>query len=264
MSNIANSFAPQAETDALDPILATPHLDLQSAAAQTALASFINNVYENLFNRASDTGGENYRVGQITSGAVGLGAAALAIANGATGSDAIAVLNKITVALDFTMRTDLAGLGAVPPYAASFLPAARSVLTGVDGTSLNDATVTAGLKATTIYISAAATGGTTAIAAVADTLSAAAGLITISASNTVTDPGAGSYTINFAAGVSGDTLVLHSGGTDQITGFDPAAGDVLDLRSLLGEAQLTAAEVLPNPGSGLHRFRSRSGRGAAV
>ena len=157
------------------------------------------------------------------------------------------MLNKITVALDFTMRTNLAGLGAVPPYAASFLPAARSVLSGVNGTSLNDASVTTGLNATTTYLNSAS--GSAATAAAEDTLAAASGQITISTSNSVTDPGAGSYAIRFAAGAGNDTLVLHSGGTDQITGFDPSAGDVLDLPSLLSGAQLTAQDVLPNLGS---------------
>ncbi len=247
LTNIANAFAPQPETDALYPILGAANLDLQTAAAQASLATFIGNVYGNLFDRTADTAGETYWVGQITSGAVGLGAAALAIANGATGADAIEVQNKIAVALDFTTRTSASGLGVTPPYASSFLPAAGSVLTGVDGTALNDASVTAGEAATTAYISGAAT----AIVATASTLSAssASDQITISASNSVTDPGAGSFMIQFATGVSDDTLVLHSGGTDQITGFNPAAGDVLDLRSLLAGAQLTAQDVLSNLGS---------------
>ena len=247
LTNIANSFAPQAETDALYPILGTPDLNLQTAAAQAGLTTFIGNVYSNLFDRTADTAGQAYWVGQITSGAVGLGAAALAIANGATGSDAIEVQNKIAVALDFTTRTAASGLGVTPPYPSSFLPAARSVLAGVDGTSLNDASVTAGEAATTTFISSAPT----AIVATGGALSASSAndQITISTSNSVTDPGAGSFTIQFATGVSGDTLVLHSGGPDQIIGFNPAAGDVLDLSSLLAGARLTAQEVLPNLGS---------------
>jgi hypothetical protein len=40
--------------------------------------------------------------------------------------------------------------------------------------------------------------------------------------------------------------VLHSGGTDQIAGFDLTNGDKLDVRSLLAEAQLNPQDVLPN------------------
>ena len=62
--------------------------------------------------------------------------------------------------------------------------------------------------------------------------------ILISASNQLVDPGTGPHTIQFASGAVDDTLVLHLDGSDQIMGFDPAAGDMLDLRSLLSEANM--------------------------
>ena len=125
---------------------------------------------------------------------------------------------------------------------ATLLPAAGSVLHGVDSTSLNDASVTAGENATTAYISGATTNATAAVAS----LTAPSDTIIVSTSNTVIDPGAGSHTI---AGARADTVVLHSGGTDQIVGFDLAGGDVLDVRTLLAEGHLTSQEVLPNPGA---------------
>jgi hypothetical protein len=64
--------------------------------------------------------------------------------------------------------------------------------------------------------------------------SAASNVITVTGSDQLVDPGTGDYTIQFLAGSTGDTLVLHAGGTDQITGFDSGT-DVLDLRSLLSE-----------------------------
>jgi hypothetical protein len=151
LTNIANSFTPQPETIALYPFLATPNLNLNTPAAQAGLTTFINSLYGNLFGHAPDTAGLNYWLGQLTSGTVGLGAAALAIANGATGTDSIELQNKITVALDFTTKTSTAGLG-VTSVPASLKTAAHSVLTGVDGTSLNDASVTAGIAATTGYL----------------------------------------------------------------------------------------------------------------
>ena len=78
-----------------------------------------------------------------------------------------------------------------------------------------------------------ATGGTVLSAAAA---TPSPDVITISGLGQLIDPGAGSHSIQFASGAANDTLVLHLGGSDQITGFDPAAGDVLDLRSLLSEA----------------------------
>ncbi len=101
---------------------------------------------------------KRYWVSQITEGAVELGAAALAIANGATGTDANELLNKIAVALDFTIRTASAGLGVTPPLPAAFAAAAVAVLSKVDGISVNDASVTAGEDATSAYISGATAG----------------------------------------------------------------------------------------------------------
>ena len=128
---------------------------------------------------------------------------------------------------------------------AALLTAARGVLTGVNGTTLNDASVTTGEAATTAFISGSATAITTTAAAASLPLAAANDPITISASNSVIDPGAGGYTIQFLAGATADTLVLHSGGADQIAGFDLAGGDVLDLRGLLAGAGLNVQDVLP-------------------
>ena len=173
LSNIANSFTPQPETIAIYPFLANTNINLTTPAAQAGLTTFIANVYENLFDRAEDQAGAAYWVGQITSGAVGLSAAALAIANGATGTDATEVQNKITVALDFTTRTNTAGLEGTGPSATNFNVAAydtavHTVLNGVDGISLNDASVTAGENATTAYIASVtgspSTGGTLTLA----------------------------------------------------------------------------------------------------
>jgi plastocyanin len=200
-TSIANAFAPQAETLALYPFLGTPNLNLSTPTAQSGLTTFINSVYQNMFGHAADAAGAAYWLGQITSGATGLGAAALSIANGATGTDAIEVQNKITVALDFTTRTQAAGLG-LTNIPAAFLTEAHTVLNGVDGTSLNDASVTAGESATTAYISGANTGASMPLTMSADTASVSSGNapITISVSNSVIDPGGGNNTIQFLDG----------------------------------------------------------------
>jgi hypothetical protein len=59
-----------------------------------------------------------------------------------------------------------------------------------------------------------------------------AAIITISGPDQLIDPGTGNHTIQFITGSGADTLVVHRGGVDQISGFDPTTG-VLDLRSLL-------------------------------
>jgi len=236
LTNIANAFTPQAESIALHPFLASAGGNLTTPTAQAGLTTFIAAAYENLFDHAADPAGAAYWLGQITGGAVGLGAAILAIANGATGTDATELQNKITVASDFTTRTSAAGLNGTGSTSASFLAAARSVLSGVDGASLNDPSVTAGENATTAYIAGTATGASSELAGSADTRSLAIPIV-VSASNISIDPGPGNHTIQFLAGATGDSLVPHFNGVDQISGFDPDT-DVLDLRSLLSEANV--------------------------
>ena len=128
LTNIANSFAPQPETIAIYPFLSTPTPNYSNPTVQAGLTTFIGNVYENLFDRAGDSGGVAYWTGQIESGAVGLGAAVLAIANGAIGSDAIILQNKITVAVDFTNLTTAANV----PVTTALYAEAKTVLAGVD------------------------------------------------------------------------------------------------------------------------------------
>jgi len=138
LTNIANSFAPQVETEAIYPFLSNPNPNFSNPTVQAGLTTFIGNVYENLFDRAGDSGGVGYWTGQIESGAVGLGAAVLAIANGATGSDATILENKIIVALDFTNLNAAANV----PTTSALVAEAKTVLAGVDGLSFNDASVT--------------------------------------------------------------------------------------------------------------------------
>lgn len=68
--------------------------------------------------------------------------------------------------------------------------------------------------------------------------------ISISGTGQAVDPGFGSDTIEFLSGASDDTLVLHTGGTDTISGFDPSAGDMLDLRSLFSEAGIDLSSAV--------------------
>ena len=62
-------------------------------------------------------------------------------------------------------------------------------------------------------------------------------VITVTSSNQLIDPGTGGHSIQFLADVSGDTLVLHSGGVDQVSGFNPGT-DALDFGTLLSEANV--------------------------
>jgi hypothetical protein len=221
LTNIANSFAPQAETEALYPFLATgTALNPKSPVDQASVSNLINSIYQNLFGHAPDASGGAYWSNQILTGAVGLGAVVLAIANGATGADAIEVQNKIAVALDFTTETAAAGQGHSPN--AAFLAAAKNVLAGVDNLSLNDASVTAAEAKTAAFVaSGAATAQTFTLTTGPDTPSLTANNNTIN--GTINGTG--------ATLTPGDTL---NGGT--------TTGNVLNLVDL-GTSTKNAANL---------------------
>jgi hypothetical protein len=70
-------------------------------------------------------------------------------------------------------------------------------------------------------------------------------VITVTSSDQLVDPGVGNFSIQFQSGATADTLVLHSGGVDQVSGFDPAS-DVLNVSSLLVGTGLGLAGDIAN------------------
>jgi S-layer protein len=144
---IANSFAVQTESEANYGLLANPipthTLDPLNPVQIAAVDAFLNEVYQNLFNRAADSGGLSYWQGQILSGAVTIGAAVYAIANGALGPDATAVLDKIAAATSFTALTYAANQGTGSPLTGSFLNAAVAAVHSVVDATTEAASVAA-------------------------------------------------------------------------------------------------------------------------
>src|ERR1700727_3056930 len=93
-STIALQFVPQIETLNLYPLLNSPGLLGTNATAQ---ATFINAVYQNLFDHQADPAGLAFWQGQLTGGA-SPGFMVAQIIFGALGSDVTALANKATVA----------------------------------------------------------------------------------------------------------------------------------------------------------------------
>jgi hypothetical protein len=106
---------------------------------------------------------------------------------------------------------------------------------GVDGTG--SALPSAAQATAPLAVGAARTESVTEIPA-QTTSSPDTAVISFTRSDQSIDPGAGNHTIQFIQGDTADTLVLHAAGSDQILGFDPNAGDVLDLSTLLSEANV--------------------------
>jgi hypothetical protein len=215
LKNIANSFTPQPETAALYPFLSSSP-DLSAPAGQVGLSGLIDSVYANLFAHAADADGKAYWTAQITDGSIALGAAVLTIANGALGSDKIMLQNKLTVAQDFTGQTAQAQIGLSTGFSglpASFLAAAKNVLSGVDGTALNDDSVTAAKAATARYVASAS------VPALAATQAAIAAFLSGGSEQvapTVVDWGA---TTSLSEPLYGSSLMLATGTLALAGGF---------------------------------------------
>lgn len=95
IENIAQSFFDQSETQTLYP-------------SGIENSSFVTSVYDNLFNRAPDTDGLNYWVGELNNGNISKQNFILAVINGAQNTeisqDGTILTNKQTVGLDFVAK----------------------------------------------------------------------------------------------------------------------------------------------------------------
>ena len=88
LEQIAMSFFDQSETQKLYPV-------------GTSTESFIDAIYNNLFQRATDSEGANYWKKDLESGRVSKSVFILAVVNGAKGDDATLLANKTEVGLKF-------------------------------------------------------------------------------------------------------------------------------------------------------------------
>lgn len=116
----------------------------------------INAIYNNLFNRDAEPAGLLYWLGQINSGKITPTGAALSILNGAAGSDATAVANKLAAADAFVSAIDttaeIVGYSGMDAVAS-----ARTWLKSVDSTA---ASLTAAVAGAQAAVTAAAASGT--------------------------------------------------------------------------------------------------------
>lgn len=139
--SITTLFAAASETQALFPFFADP--------SSTTPSAFITQLYQNLFNRDPDAAGLAFWTEQLQNavdgveGSLTVGQIITSIIEGAQEADAAIIMNKITVALDWTDSANAAGttfdLDGVSGASA------RSIIDDVDGT--DSSVVTA--KATT-------------------------------------------------------------------------------------------------------------------
>jgi len=194
-------------TDALAAFGAsTEYTDNYGSLTNTAL---VEGLYQQLFSRAGDAEGIAFYVDLLDTGAATLASIAKQIADGAQGTDATALANKVTVANTYTDTVSSTG----ETYDSSEIAAAQAILAAVDDSS---ASVTAGNTAATAAASPPTftVSGSATQADEGETLT-----FTVTASKAVDADTA------FTFGVSGDTVdgVATAASTNDYT---PASGTV--------------------------------------
>lgn len=157
LTEIANFFADAAETKLKYAYFEAPSL--------AGAAEFINEIYQNLFNRAPDAEGAAFWIEQLESGAVPPGEFILAVLAGAQDveggtQDKSTIENKLDVALDWTITALNKGVGTSSnPFAQEIdgqfvvidqevFDSATSILDGVTG---DPATVEASMATTAAF-----------------------------------------------------------------------------------------------------------------
>ena len=119
----------------------------------------------------------------------------------------------------------------------------RSAITTNPGLASAQMTYYSGLDGTGSMVSGS--GLPSAVAASATAASIDRATFASIGPNEVLDPGFGNHNIQFLLGATNSTLVLHDGGVDQVTGFDPMS-DVLDLRAMLAAAHIMLGVGVPS------------------
>jgi len=117
LTSIINAFGNSAESTAL-------YAGASDSAKVTA-------IYQQLFNRAPDSAGLAFYTAELTAGRMTAASIALNVANGAQGTDATYLANKVTVGTAFTDALTVDSAAAVAYTGTTATTAARSLITGV-------------------------------------------------------------------------------------------------------------------------------------
>ena len=148
VSGAAASFSVQAESTALYPFLANP-----VGASQAQIVSFIDSVYQDLFNRAPDSGGLSYWQNYLSTNAgnpQAVGAFILAVVNGAQntslGLDQTTIADKVAVAEYLTQSFTTAGIKFSSSTSAAYAEA-HSVISTVTSDATTVTTAEASINA---------------------------------------------------------------------------------------------------------------------
>jgi len=210
-------------------------------------AAAITSIYQQLFNRAPDMAGLTYYTGELTAGRMTAASIALNIANGATGTDATLISNKVIVGQAFTDALTIDGAAAIA-YPNN-IAAARSLITATTTSA-----ATTGVASTVATIKSGSGGGTTPAAGQTFTLTADVANVTegSSATFTVTRTGSTTDAVTLLYNVTGDgtTAGAATPGTD----LTPISGTVT-IPAGAASATFTLAAVSDAALEGLEGFK---------
>jgi len=137
-AGIAENFAASEEGQATYPYFKAFYTLGGDAITETMRGDFVDQIYQNLFNRAADAEGRAYWIEQLVSGATTPGAFIANIVNAAVvgaGDDYDTILNKAIAAEQFTAQLVETGLDWNTTLSASV----AGIIAGVDGDSDMDA-----------------------------------------------------------------------------------------------------------------------------
>src|SRR5665213_2429018 len=174
---VAASFSVQTEATTMYAYLANPNISNSSA--------FIDQVYQELFNRVADSAGLTYWQAQLTAGnnsPASIGTFILNVISGAQNADATTVENKVAVATYFTNDLSTAQL----PYNAAANAQGISEVISTDSTQ---ASVTTQESNADTYVNATSSGQTYTLTTAVDNIVGAPGSDTFN--GTYSDGGIG-------------------------------------------------------------------------
>jgi hypothetical protein len=141
---MAGSFSVQAEAATLYPFLASP-----TTATPVQVTSFIESVYQSLFNRAADLSGLVFWQNDLTANLgnpQSVGSFILAVINGAQGADQTTIADKVTVADFFTQAMAYSGLSFNTTADALAHSVITSVTSAFSTVTAAESTITAFLQ----------------------------------------------------------------------------------------------------------------------
>ena len=237
LAEMAVDFSTQPETRANYPFFDPAQ---QPNPTLVDLGTFIDTVYDNLFNRAPDQAGKDFWAGKINSGEFSVGQAiSLIIAGATTSPDQDVVANKVAAGLDFYTQLNATPGGSTYVFTPADVTAATDLQKNVtaDPASLDSATT-----ATDAFIASFGGGTQTGIS--------------VNLTTGTDQPGGGGGAAD-TQGTTGDdtysaTVEANNGGTLQ-SSDNIAAGDGTDTLNVRVISTTSGGQIVSPAASGLEK-----------